>query len=87
MQFFKSIQFNTTFIIIQNLFDFFKFNQNQFYTITSHKSIKFQVLMITIVCQRQVRIIQRKFLHHVLNQDMAWLDQHQIGALTEKVSA
>jgi hypothetical protein len=43
--------------------------------------------MITVLTQRQVRIIQQKFLIHILNQDMAWLDEHQVGALTEKVSA
>jgi hypothetical protein len=43
--------------------------------------------MITIVSQRQIRTIQQKFLIHVLNQEMAWLDKHQTGALIEKVSA
>ncbi|KAI6184938.1 Multidrug resistance protein pgp-3 [Aphelenchoides bicaudatus] len=42
---------------------------------------------ITGFIGRQIRSIQQKFLIHVLNQEMNWLDQHQTGALIEKVSA
>jgi hypothetical protein len=47
----------------------------------------FQTLSMCTLSHRQVRVIQQKFLLHVLNQDIAWLDQNQIGALTEKASA
>ncbi|KAI1720374.1 ABC transporter transmembrane region domain-containing protein [Ditylenchus destructor] len=39
------------------------------------------------LCERQVHTIRKKFFEAVLNQDMAWFDKNEVGALTQKMSS
>ncbi|KAI1729427.1 ABC transporter transmembrane region domain-containing protein [Ditylenchus destructor] len=39
------------------------------------------------LCERQVHRIRKKFFEAILNQDMVWIDENQIGSLTQKLSS
>ncbi|CAD5227451.1 unnamed protein product [Bursaphelenchus xylophilus] len=39
------------------------------------------------LCERQLDIYRKKFLHAILHQDIEWFDTHEIGMLTQKMSS
>ncbi|KAI6184939.1 Multidrug resistance protein pgp-3 [Aphelenchoides bicaudatus] len=45
------------------------------------------VSLLHLVSERQIHRIKQKFLFHVLNQDVTWLDKNEVGKLTQKMTA
>ena len=39
------------------------------------------------LCERQVHMIRKRFFGAVLNQEAAWFDFNEVGAITQKMSS
>uniref|UniRef100_A0AC34G5Z1 ABC transmembrane type-1 domain-containing protein n=1 Tax=Panagrolaimus sp. ES5 TaxID=591445 RepID=A0AC34G5Z1_9BILA len=42
---------------------------------------------LVTLCERQVHRIRKEFLKSILNQDIEWFDENEVGSLTHKMSA
>uniref|UniRef100_A0A7E5A008 Multidrug resistance protein 1 n=1 Tax=Panagrellus redivivus TaxID=6233 RepID=A0A7E5A008_PANRE len=40
-----------------------------------------------ILCEKQVQQIRKRYLQSILNQDVEWFDQNEVGALTHKMTS
>ncbi|KAI6221651.1 Multidrug resistance protein pgp-3 [Aphelenchoides besseyi] len=49
--------------------------------------IEWRSFCLHLACERQIARIQQKFLQQVLNQNVSWLDENEVGKLTQKMTA
>lgn len=40
----------------------------------------------TVLCERQLDVIRKRFLFTVIHQDIAWFDNNEVGKLTQRMS-